>query len=304
MPNLRQLEYLVALAETRHFRRAAERTNSTQPTLSEQVKALEERLGLQLVERSTARVIITPVGQRIVEIARRMLRDAGEIRAIAASGAKEMSGLVRLGLPPTLGPYLMQRAAPELHKLYPDLKLYMREELPKSLPHALEDGVHDVIISPMPVRGAELECVTLFREPLLFTVAADHPLARRKSISLADLKGQDVLTLGPGHQLHDPIQALCKEAGANLKFEFEGTSLDMLREMIGMGLGASFMPGLYVRRELQEDASVACFEIKDRNVFCTVGMAWRATSARRPTYLKLAEFFKAELASSGAARKT
>ncbi len=197
MPNLRQLEYLVALSETRHFRRAAERTNTTQPTLSEQLKALEERLGVQLVERSTARVVITPVGVRIVEIAKRMLRDANEIRALAAVGSKELAGLIRIGLPPTIGPYLMQRAAPKLHKAYPDLRLYMREELPKDLPRALEEGVHDIIITPLPVRAAEIETVTLFREPLLFTVGADHTLAQRKSLHLADLKDQEILALGP-----------------------------------------------------------------------------------------------------------
>lgn len=302
MPNLRQLEYLVALAETRHFRRAAERTNTTQPTLSEQVKALEERLGVQLVERSTARVVITPLGQRVVEIARRMLRDAGEIRAVAASGAKEWSGLLRVGLPPTIGPYLMQRTAPKLHKAYPDLRLYMREELPKQLPQALEEGIHDVIITPLPVRSAETTTVTLFREPLLLTVAADHPLAQRKTLTLSDLKGLDVLALGPGHMLHDPILPLCREAGAHLKLEFEGTSLDMLREMIVMGFGAAFMPGLYVRRELEGDASVRCFEIKDRNIYSTIGMAWRATSARAPTYVKLADFFKSTLADHGTAK--
>lgn len=297
MPNLRQLEYLVALSETRHFRRAAERTNTTQPTLSEQLKALEERLGVQLVERSTARVVITPAGARIVEIAKRMLRDANEIRALAALGSRELSGLIRIGLPPTIGPYLMQRAAPKLHKAYPDLRLYMREELPKALPRALEEGVHDIIITPLPVRAAEIETVTLFREPLLFTVGADHPLAQRKTLQLADLKGQEVLALGPGHVLHDPIPTLCKDAGARLRLEFEGTSLDMLREMIVMGFGGAFMPGLYVRRELESDPSVKCFEIRDRNVFCMIGMAWRSTSARGESYMKLAEFLKGTLAS-------
>jgi LysR family hydrogen peroxide-inducible transcriptional activator len=299
VPNLRQLEYLVALSETLHFRRAAERTNTTQPTLSEQIKALEERLGVQLVERSTARVVITPAGARIVEIAKRMLRDASEIRALASVGSKELSGLIRIGLPPTIGPYLMQRAAPQLHKAYPDLRLYMREELPKALPRALEDGVHDIIITPLPVRAAEIETVTLFREPLLFTVGADHPLALRKVLHLADLKDQEVLALGPGHMLHDPIQALCKEAGARLKLEFEGTSLDMLREMIVMGFGGAFMPGLYVKRELETDPSVKCFEIKDRSIFSMIGMSWRSTSARGPTYVKLADFLKGTLSGHG-----
>lgn len=292
MPNLRQLEYLVALSDTRHFRRAAERTNSTQPTLSEQIKALEERLGAQLVERTTARVVLTPLGQQVVEIARRMLRDANEIRAIAATGSNGFQGLIRIGLPPTVGPYLMQRAAPKLHKDYPELRLYLREDLPFALPRALEEGQLDVIITPLPLRDAEIETVTLFREPLQLTVAADHRLASKRSIVLNDIAGEDVLTLGPGHQLHEQVKVLCKEAGARLRFDFEGTSLDMLREMVVMGLGITFMPGLYVRSELARDENVTTLEIRDRNLYRTIGMAWRTTSARRETFLKLADFFK------------
>lgn len=292
MPNLRQLEYLVAVADTRHFRRAAERTNTTQPTLSEQIKALEQRLGVQLLERTTSRVVVTSVGQQVVDIARRMLRDANEIRVLAASGRKELAGLLRLGLPPTIGPYLMQHAAPQLHKKYPDLKLYVREEIPQSLPRALEEGVYDIIIAPLPIRGAEIASVSLFREPLFLTVAADHPLAQKKVVKFADIKGDDMLALGPGHQLHEAVVTLCEEAGARLRYDFEGTSLDMLREMVIMRLGITFMPGLYVSRELLTDPNVRTLEIKDRSVFRPIGMAWRKSSAHQETYLKLAGFFK------------
>ncbi len=298
MPNLRQLEYLVALSDTRHFRRAAERTNTTQPTLSEQIKALEERLGVQLVERSTSRVHITPIGQQVVDIARRMLRDASEIRALAVSGAKELTGLLKLGLPPTVGPYLLQRVAPSLHKSYPGLKLYLREELPAILPRALEEGLHDVVVTPLPIRGKDIESVTLFREPLYLTVAADHPLARRKSVLLSDIAGEDVLALGPGHQLHDAVVGLCKLVGARVRLEFEGTSLDMLREMIVMGLGITFMPGLYANCELVRDSNVKTFEIADRRLFRTIGMAWRKSSPRRDQLVKLAEFFKSNVGTT------
>ena len=293
MPNLRQLEYLVAVADTRHFRRAAERTNTSQPTLSEQLKALEDRLGTQLVERSTSRVMLTPIGLQVVEIARRMLRDANEIRMLAASGGKELSGLLRLGLPPTIGPYLLQHVVPSLHQSYPKLKLYVREETPSALPLALEDGVHDLIVTPLPVRGADFVSITLFREPLFATVASDHPLAKRKTVSRSDLKGLDVLALGPGHQLHDAMKALCEEVGARLRLDYEGTSLDMLREMVVMGLGVTFMPGLYVRSELLRDPNVKTFELHDRPLFRTIGMVWRRTSPRQEAYAELAEFFRA-----------
>jgi len=296
MPNLRQLEYLVALADTRHFRRAAERANTTQPTLSEQLKALEDRLGVQLVERTRSKVVLTAIGQQVVEIARRMLADSSEIKALAASGGRELSGLVRLGLPPTIGPYLLPHVIPELHRTYPGLRLYVREDLPAGLPGALEEGALDVIITPLPVRGADIVAVPLFREPLYLATASDHPLAMSENVTRERLAGQDVLALGPGHQLHDVAIGLCEELGARLRRDYEGTSLDTLREMVAMGLGITFLPGLYVRSVAARDASVATMEIQGRSVYRTVGMAWRRTSARQHDYQLFAQRIRAVVA--------
>ncbi len=160
------------------------------------------------------------------------------------------------------------------------------------LPRGLEEGQYDVIITPGPVRGAEMESVPLFREPLYLLVAADHALASRPAVRLADLKGQDCLALAPGHYLHEPVQALCEEAGASLRFDFEGTSLDMLREMVIMGMGITFMPGLYAGRELVTDPAVKLFELEDRDVSRTIMMGWRKTSARKAAYSELAAFFR------------
>ncbi len=291
MPNLRQLEYLVALADTLHFRRAAERTNTTQPTLSEQLKALEERLGAQLVERGGSRIVITPVGEQVVTIARRMLRDAQEIKSIA-SGSNGLSGLVRLAVPQTIGPYLFKHAAPLLQQSYPDLQLNVREDTAQKLPRCLEEGHVDLIILPGPVRAAEIVTVPLFREPLMLTVSAKHPLAAPGPVRLKDLKGQQVLTLAQGHYLHEAVQPLCSEAGATLRYDFEGTSLDMLREMVIMGLGVTFMPGLYTARELVNDPAVRVMRIADRNLYRTVFMGWRKSSARQEAFLDMAEFFR------------
>jgi LysR family transcriptional regulator, hydrogen peroxide-inducible genes activator len=292
VPNIRQLEYLVAIADTLNFRRAAERTNTTQPTLSEQLKVLEERLGAQLVERGRSRVMLTPIGVQVVEIGRRILRDAEEIRNLTASGGKELSGLLRLGLPPTIGPYLLPRIVPTLHTNYPGLKLYVREEVPQRLPRALEDGGLDVIITMLPVVEADFVSVPLFREPLHLVVAADHPLARHGSVERRDLEGQYVLALGPDHQLHEVAAGLCSEFGARLRHDFEGTSLDTLREMVVMGLGVTFLPGLYVRREILTDPSCVVLELRGRSIFRTVGMVWRKASARQSSYERLAAFFR------------
>ena len=296
MPSIRQLEYLVAVAETLHFRRAAERCNTTQPTLSEQLKALEDRLGAQLVERDRSRVVLTSVGTQAVAVARRILHDVAEMKSIAASGGRELAGLLRLGLPPTIGPYLLPHVLPGLHAQYPELRLFIRESLPSLLPGALEDGSLDVIITMLPLRQGDFEAVHLFREPLMLAVAADHPLASRGRIERQDLAGLDVLTLGPGHQLHDVVQTLCEEFGARLRHDFAGTSLDTLREMVVMGLGVTFLPGLYVRREIVTDPSLTLVEIKGRSISRTVGMAWRKTSARQDSYGKLAAYFQQAVA--------
>jgi LysR family transcriptional regulator, hydrogen peroxide-inducible genes activator len=295
VPSIRQLEYLVALADTLHFRRAAERCNTTQPTLSEQIKALEDRLGAQLVERSRSGVLMTPIGTAATEIARRMLRDTEELRTVAARGDATLKGVLRLGLPSTIGPYLLPHVVPRLHSTYPDLKLYVREELPQTLPRSLETGGYDMIITPLPVRGEELHTLELFREPLFLTVGADHPLAHKDRIERSDLEGQEVLTLGPGHQLHGVVLALCQEYGAQVRLDYEGTSLDMVREMVITGLGITFMPGLYVRRELTTDTRLKVMQLHGRAVYRTIGMAWRKSSGRHQSFEALAELFRTTL---------
>jgi LysR family transcriptional regulator, hydrogen peroxide-inducible genes activator len=295
LPSLRQLEYLVALAETLNFRRAAEVTNTTQPTLSEQIKTLEDRLGAQLFERNRTGVLVTETGTAAVTIARRVLRDVEELRTISAVGDATLRGVVRLGLPATIGPYLLPHVVSTLHETYPALKLYVREEMPQTLPRTLEDGGHDIIITPLPLRGGDLQVVELFREPLFLTVAADHPLAGKARIERADLMAEDILTLGPGHQLHDVVLALCGEFGARVRLDYAGTSLDMIREMIVTGLGISFMPGLYVRHELLSDPRLKVLTLHGRSVHRTIGFAWRKSSARHRSYEAVAALFQAKI---------
>lgn len=292
MPSLRQLEYLITLHGTRHFRRAAETNGVSQPTLSAQLKVLEERLGVQLVERDRSSVIFTPVGEDIVRVAKRVLRDVQEIRDVAASQRGTFGGLIRLGLPPTIGPYLLPRLLPDLHKAYPDLKLYVREETPSALPGSLTDGRHDVLITPLPVAGSEFVTIPLFREPLILAIPSDHTLANRKEIDRRDLMGQAVLTLEAGHQLHEQVEAICEEFGADLMFDYEGTSLDTLRQMVGMGMGLSFLPGLYVETALGADPTVVPRTLKGRSLSRTIGLVWRNTSARIAEFEMLASYVR------------
>lgn len=290
MPTIRQLEYLVAIADVRHFRRAAERVHTTQPTLSGQLKALEERLGVVLVERSRSRVVLTPVGTEVVDIARRVLRDTREIRSIGEAHQKKLSGIVKLGLPPSIGPYLVPRLIPDLRREFPDLKFYVREDASQVLPNALSDGTFDIIVTMMPVGSPDLEAVNLYQEPFYLAVSQEHELASKSEVSRSDLKDQPVLTLGPAHGIHQLVRQLCEETGARLMLDFEGTSLDALREMTGTGLGVTFLPGLYVKSQLQKDKTIRTLAISGKPFQRTVAMAWRKGSSRRERYEDLARF--------------
>lgn len=284
MPTLRQLEYLTALATTRHFRKAAEKVGVSQPTLSAQLSTLEERLGVQLVERSRSTVLLTPIGEQVLAASRRVLRDVQEIRDLAASHRGEFGRTIRLGVPASIGPYLLPRVLPSLHRAHPTLKIYVRERVPNALPDALGEGEHDVIVTPLPVRSADFECVPIFREPLYVVTPEDHPLAKKGSVDRNDLRGESVLALERGHQLHEQVEALCEEVGAELLFDFEGTSLETLRQMTALGMGVSFLPGLFVGSMLEKGGGVVALELKGRRPSRTIGMVWRRTSARSSEY--------------------
>lgn len=297
MPNLRQLEILVAIADTRHFRKAATRASTTQPNVSEQLKIMEERLGCQLVERSRSGVFLTPMGDQIVERARRVLTEVSDIKTLAARGNEPLTGLVRLGIPPTVGPYLLPFIAPALHKQFPDLKLYLQEDRPSKLPHLLAEGTLDAIITVLPFKQPRYKNIfrieSLFDEPLHLTVAQDHKLAQTlPPLDPKALFDESVLTLGPGQQLHDTVQKVCEEVGANLLTDFEGTSLDTLREMVIMGMGITFLPGLYVSREIKMDPNLVLLPLEGTTLKRRICLVWRKTSARGTDFEKLTDFIK------------
>lgn len=297
MPTLRQLDYLAAIAETRHFRRAAERVNTTQSTLSSQLKALEERLGLKLVERSSTRVTITPAGEEILAIARRMLRDAQAIREIAKMRVTGLSGVLRLGVPPTIGPSLLPRIVPPLRRKFPQLKLYVREEPPPQLAERLEQGGYDVIITILPRAPEAAVVVELFEEALLLAVAGDHPLASKAAVMPNDLSGLDILTLRKGHQIHTVAEALCQKTGAILRDDYEGTSLDTLREMVATGLGAAFLPALYGRSRITPESNIVLRELTGHPLIRKIVLCWRPSTPQSARMHEFADVIKTAAAS-------
>jgi LysR family hydrogen peroxide-inducible transcriptional activator len=292
MPTLQQFKYLVAVADTLHFRRAAERSHVTQPTLSGQLRELEHKLGVQLVERSRSRVIMTPVGVEIAARARAILRDVSEVVEIAKRGQNPLGGTIRVGVVQSLGSYLLPLIVPDLHASHPDLKLYVREGLASDLLSRIDEGALDILFFPLPVVGSELATARLFREPLLAVTAIDHPLAAKSVIAREDMTDQTILTLEPGHRLHGQVRQICEDTGAKLSLDYEGTSLDTIRQMVAMGMGISLLPALYVRSEVSENSLVTARPLASPVPFRSIGIVWRRQAARSAAYEELARILR------------
>jgi LysR family transcriptional regulator, hydrogen peroxide-inducible genes activator len=288
LPTLRQLRYLVALDETGNFRRAAEQCDISQPSLSVQIQNIEEVLGVHLVERSRSGVTLTPVGRDIVRRARRVLDEVQGIVDFAAGAQRGLVGTIRLGAKPTLGPYLLPHVVAKLHRQHPELNLYVREGAPRELEYDLGRGIHDVILAHLPVAGTELVTRRLFREPLYLALAADHPLARQKDVAAESLQGLEVLSLRPDFRLHQQISEICRDFGAIVARDYEGTSLDALRQMVGMGMGVTFLPALYVRSEIPSRGEVVVKKLRGKTITRPIGLVWRKSAGRARAYEEIA----------------
>ncbi len=295
MPTLQQFRYLVAVADTLHFRRAAESVHVTQPTLSAQLRELEGKLGVQLVERSRSGVTLTPIGSEVAARARRVLRDVADITALARSGDDPLAGTVRVGVVGSLGSYFLPLVIPTLHEAYPKLKFYVREGIAADLLARLRDGALDVLFFPLPLAETGLVMAPLFHEPLLVVVPTEHPLASSAIVDRAALAGETVMTLEAGHRLHDTVADLVAETGAELSLDYEGTSLDTLRQMVATGLGLSILPALYIRSEVARESLVTARPLSEPMPGRDIGMVWRETAAQCGAYEELARSIRSAL---------
>ena len=295
MISLRQLRALVAVADELHFRRAAARIHVSQPALSGQIKDLEERLGVQLLERSRSQVLLTAVGKDVVERARIVLRDVEELVESAGHAQRKFTGTIRIGSLPTVGPYLLPPIIPEIHEKYPALKLYVRDGLQDPLLAGLRAGQFDALIIPIPSKEADFRAEPLYQETLEVAMSDDHPLGGRKSLERGDLRGHDVLVLEPGHRLRDQVVELCTESRATVLTDYEGTSLDAIRQMVAAGMGLAFLPSLYVRSEVRPGGGVSIRSLRKRAPSRTIAMVWRRNTARQEELTEIAGIIQAWL---------
>jgi LysR family transcriptional regulator, hydrogen peroxide-inducible genes activator len=280
--SLRALGYLVALAETGHFGKAAERCFVSQPTLSAQLKKMEDQLGVQLVERGQ-QARLTDIGERVVERARRVLDEAREIEELARNFQDPLAGELRIGLIPTVGPYLLPRIAGPLREQFPRLKLLLLEHQTHRIVELLKSGEIDVGILALPVPAERLVTRVLYAETFQVALPPDHRLARRRRLSLDDLDGETLLLLEDGHCLRDQALAACRLARIREAPDFRATSLETLRQMVAAGVGITLLPSLAVEQPGARVPAMAVRRFQDPEPSRTVAAAWRPGCAREET---------------------
>ncbi len=291
--NLRDLEYLVAVEEERHFHRAAERCFVSQPTLSGQLKKLEERLGVQLIERSTRQVVMTDAGRAVVAQAKKVLSAAREVSEIAQSFHDPMAGELRLGLIPTVAPYLLPLIMQPVKKTFPQLTLWLHEYQTTPLLERLRNAELDFAIVALPVSGSEdFKEIDLFREPFWMALPKDDPLAQRKKASLADLKEREVMLLEEGHCMREHALDVCVTAGASEQSAFHATSLETLRHMVGEGMGITLMPELAIPKRRSGQDAVQYIPFASPAPSRRLGLLYRKGSYREATFKALAEVIR------------
>ena len=288
LPTMKQLQYLVALADTRHFGRAAERCHITQSTLSAGIRDLESVLGTAVAERSNRHVLITRVGAQIAERAKALLRDAEEVMEVASAGRSPMTGEMRLGVIPTIGPFLLPRVLPGLRERFPELTVYLREEQTAPLLARLEDGELDAALIALPYETGDLDTRVILEDEFLFACNRDHALAGAGEVSLDALAGERLLLLEEGHCLRGHALDVCEMGDTIARAQFEASSLHTLVQMVAAGIGVTLVPGLAVDARIAEGTGISLSRLAVP-ASRRIGLAWRRTSLRAEEFRLLAD---------------
>jgi len=297
-PSIRQLECAVAVADTLHFGRAARVCSITQPALSAQIQSFEELLGVKLFERGRRGVIVTAAGARVIEQARTTLAQLDGLVESAVGFAEPLSGTLRLGVIPTVAPYLLPALLPGVRRAWPKLRLVLREEQTARLVEQLGVGALDLLLLALPVEGAELEEMPLLREPFHFVAPARHPLAKapERTISEPALRGEEILLLEDGHCLRAQALDVCRRAGALAPGRIQATSLSTLVQMVANGLGVTLLPERALAIELRRGAGLVSKPFRNPAPSRTLGLAWRRGAAHAGEYRLLGQTLAAGLA--------
>jgi len=297
--NLRDLRYFVALADTKHFGKAAERSYVSQPTLSAQIKKLENYLGVQLIERQPRRVTLTETGTKILPLARRILQESDEIVSLARNEHDPLSGKLKLALIPTIGPYLLPLVARKLRKQLPQLKLMLYEYQTQSLLEKLRSGEIELGILALPVTLDGLDAASLYEESFTVAVPNNHPLSKRPNVKLDDLTGETLLLLEDGHCLRDQALDVCNRIDVKENEDYRATSLETLRQMVAAGLGVTLLPELATRGPFGSGQGLTVKSFAKPIPSRTIGAVWRKSSSRGAAIKAVCEIIRTTMQERG-----
>lgn len=299
--NLRDLKYILALAETRHFGRAAERCFVSQPTLSGQVKKLEGELGVTLFERTKRSVEVTPIGERILTHARLLMEQADAIEQAARAAQDPLAGPLRVGVIPTLSPYLMPLVLMPLRRRFPRLKLVLFEEITEMLLRRLQQHELDAILLATATDEPDLASMPLFNEPFWLAHPRAHPLYDKDEIIADDLEAIDLLLLAEGHCLAGQVMEVCRMAErprSGLGADLRAASLETLLQLVGSGLGCTLVPALAIRGAWTTDGGIITRRLAMDDAFRRISLVYRRTFPRRAALEGLADCIITQLPST------
>ncbi|MDO7565235.1 MAG: hydrogen peroxide-inducible genes activator [OM182 bacterium] len=297
-PSIKQLKYLCAVAEHKHFTKAADACFVTQSTLSAAIAELESQLDAKVFERNKKSVLITPLGEKLLKQARVILGDVEDFVALAKAHAEPLSGDLRLGVIPTIGPFLLPPMLGSLRRNFPKLKLFLKEEMSAQLERQLQQGKLDLIILALPYPLPDMEVISLCKDEFLLCLPPGHAFEKLKQVEQGQLRGESLLLLEEGHCLRDHALEACQLKAAATDIVYQGNSLHTLVQMVANGLGLTLLPAMSVAADVLGDTHLSIKHFSNESVDREIGMAWRKTDPRRDDYLLLAEHIKAHLAAS------
>jgi LysR family hydrogen peroxide-inducible transcriptional activator len=295
LPTFQQLRFLCALVELRHFGKAAESCAVTQSTLSGGIRELEARLGVALFDRSHRTVMLTPVGAEIAASAQRLLANAEELLAMVRNGQEPLSGPLRLGVIPTIGPYVLPSLLPHLGATLPRLKLWLREDRTAVLLDKLTEGELDVLLVAIPYDLGDVEVMEIAEDPIVVAVPRDHPLCRRNMVDRDDLAHEQILMMEDGHCLRSHALQACRFVNPVRNETFRATTLRTLIQMVAVDLGITLMPQIAVEVELASTRNVAIRPLMPDGPSRTLVLAWRSTSSRGSEFKTLGNLIRASM---------
>jgi LysR family hydrogen peroxide-inducible transcriptional activator len=288
LPTLRQLRFLVAVVERRHFGAAAEACNVSQSTLSAAILELEASLGVRLLERTKRSVMPTAIGLVLAGKAEALLRFAEEFVDAAAAARDPASGPLQLGVIPTIAPFIAPKIMPVLHDAYPGLKIYLREEQTAPLLARLNNGKLDAAIIALPFACEGLETTDLCEDRFYVACPGGHRLCHLDAAGPDDLASVDLLLLEEGHCMRDHAMAACSLEGARRNSGFQGTSLHTLVQMSANGLGVTFVPEIALKAGILRGLDMKAIPMREGAPARRIVLAWRQTSSRKPLFRRLA----------------